>query len=221
MKKNALLLFTALLTFSCMNEDDFPQIENITKGKKWTLEINSSPSEVYEQLQELGIEKQFNTVAIAYRQPFTKPEDINSDISLYNSITLETTSGNLERILITFDQDVVNTIEKGGAILEPIQSWPENQTDISINVADPVNHIMGKLIALYQISNYQNYQLILPDKSLGKPYDPEMKNFEEWAFTFSKNISSSKDGRNSVRLYFKNQKLFQIRNEYEEFEFTN
>lgn len=220
MKKIIPLFFTILFfLFSCSNDNTFPQIENISKGEKWTLEIGSSTSQVYEQLQEMNIEKEFNTVALVHRQPYSRPEEIQSDISLYNSISIETTSGALERTLITFKEDKVNSIEIGGGLLEPVQKWPENQPDdISININDPLNVIKDKLIALYQMLNYQDYQIVLPDKLLMKPYDPDMSNYAEWAFSFSENISSMRDGRNSVRLYFKDDKLIKIRNKYEEFD---
>ena len=222
MKKNVLLLFIALLAFSCMNEDDFPQIETITKGKKWTIKIGSTHHEVYQQLQELNIEKQFNSVSTIYRQPYNNPEEIQADISLYNAITIETTSGVLERTVITFDEDKVAYIEKGGGLLDYIQKWPENQpNNISINIDDSVDIIIEKLISIYQIPFYQDYQIILPTKTLTKPYDPDMKNYDEWAFSFFENVSSMIDGRNSVRLYFKNNKLVKIKNTYEEFDFVN
>lgn len=219
MKKFVLLLFTVLFSLSCVNDDDFPQIENITKGGKWTLKIGSTYSQVYEQLQELNVERKFNTVNVTYRKPYSKPEEIQSDISLYNSISIETTSGVLERILITFGDDKVTYIEKGGGLLDYIQKWPENQpNNISINIDDSVDIIIEKLIYIYQIPIYQDYQIILPNKLLTKPYDSDMKNYDEWAFSFFEKISFNKDGRNSVRLYFKNNKLVKIKNTYEEFE---
>ncbi|MFD2788803.1 hypothetical protein [Arenibacter sp. H213] len=211
-----------MFLFSCIKDDSFPQIENITKGKKWTLEIGSSPLEVYKQLQKISVEKNIHSVNINYKKPYSKPEEIRSDISLYNAITLETTTGVLERVLIQFDQNKVTSIEKGGGMLDPIQNWPEDQpSDISININDPLDSIMGKLIAIYQIPMYQDLQIVLPPKSLEKPYDPDMKNYDEWFFTFFENISSSKDGRNSVTLFFKNNKLIKIRNQYDEFEIVN
>lgn len=222
MKKQILFLMTIAMLFSCSNDDNFPQIENIENGKKWTLEIGSSLIDVYAQLQELSLEKNFNTVDLIYRQPFSKPEEIQSDISLYNSISLETTSGVLERILITFEENKVFSIEKGVGLLDYIQKWPENQpNDVSINIEDSVDIIKQKLIAIYQIPIYQGYQITLPPKLLSKPYDPEMKNYDKWFFTFFENISFNKDGRNSVKLYFKNDKLVKIRNEYEEFDLIN
>lgn len=222
--KKIIPLFITFMFFlsSCSNNDTFPKVENITKGEKWTLKIGSTTSHVYEQLQELNVEKQFNNVGLVYRKPFNKPEEIKSDISLYNSISIETTSGSLERTLITFDQDKVSSIEKGGGLLEQIEKWPENQpNNISINVNDPINIIKDKLIEIYTMSSYQDYQIILPDKLVTKPYDPDMSNYDEWAFTFFENISSMRNGRNSVRLYFKDNKLIKIRNEYEEFDYTN
>lgn len=223
--KKIIPLFFILLVFlsSCSKDDDFPQIKNITKGQKWTLKIGSNASQVYSQLQELNLSKKFNTVSIVYRKPYAKPENIKSNISLYNSISLETTSGVLERTLITFgEDDKVNTIEKGGGLLNPIQKWPENQTNNSaIKINDPTDVIKDKLIEIYKIPTYQNYQIILPDKLVTKPYDPDMENYDEWAFSFFENISQVRDGRNSVRLYFKNSQLIKIRNEYEEFDMVN
>ncbi|MCK0145857.1 hypothetical protein MWU78_09395 [Arenibacter sp. F26102] len=220
--KSILLFFSVLCLLSCLKDDGFPQTETTTQGKKWNLEIGSSPLEVFGQLQELGTEKNIDRVSILYRLPYSNPEQIQSDIALYDAITIETTSGILERTVFQIDHNKVSAIEKGGGMLEPIQNWPEDlPSDASIYINDPVEVLMEKLTAIYQLPLYQNYQLVLPGKSLAKPYDPDMVNYDEWFFTFSENISSSVDGRNSVRLFFKNEKLVKIKNEYEEFEFVN
>lgn len=116
MKKPIVLTFFALFLFSCNRDDVFPKIENITSGTKWTLQIGSSPTEVYSQLQQLGIEKNFHDVAIVHRQPFSKPEDIKSDLGLYRAITVETSSGITQRGVIHFDYGKVSAIEKGGGL---------------------------------------------------------------------------------------------------------
>ncbi|GET25073.1 hypothetical protein [Prolixibacter sp. NT017] len=208
----ALFLFT-----SCEQDDVFPRIEDTTHGEKWTLQIGSSPTEVYNQLQELGTEKEFDNVAIVYREPYSNPEDIQNIFGFYRSVTLETTSGVTERALIEFDQDKVNSIETGGAMLDAVSAWPKDKPDeMAIHVDDPIDTMYEKLLAICQVSPYSDYQIILPDKSLDKPFDPDMANYDEWAFSFTEDVSSNIVGKSSVRLYFSNQKLVRIRNEYSE-----
>ena len=223
MKKLILLVVPMLfLFFSCGQDDTFPRIENTTSGEKWTLKIGSSPTEVYAQLQKLGTEKNFGSVAIVNRKPFSKPEEIQNYFGLYQAITLQTKSGVIERALILFNQDKVSSIEVGGAMLDSTNAWPQNTSnEIAIHVNDPIDKIYEKLLAIYKIPTYSDYQIILPDKSLEKPFDPDMANYDEWAFDFSKNISTGTVGRSSVRLFFNNQKLVKIRDEYSEDEVVN
>ena len=223
MKKLILLFVTALfLFFSCAQDDIFPRVENTTSGEKWTLQIGSSPLEVYSQLQELGNEKNFGVVAIVYRKPFSKPEEIQKYFGLYQAITLQTKSGVIERALIQFNQDKVSSIEVGGAMLDTTSIWPQNTSnEIAIHVNDSIDKIYEKLLAIYQIPPYTDYQIILPDKLLEKPFDPDMANYDEWAFYFSESISTNKFGRSFVRLYFNNKKLVKIRHEYSENEVVN
>lgn len=217
MKKIIFLILPVLLFVSCEKDDFLPGVENITKGQKWTLEIGSSPNDVYGQLQSLGLDKNFDQVAIVYRQPFSRPEEIKSDIGLYRAITLETTFGRTERVLIEFDQDKVSSIETGGGLLDPVTKWPENVSDESaIHVNDPLDDIREKLLSVYKNPTYNDYQIVLSDKWLAKPYDPDMSNYDEWAFAFSENINATRERRSSARLYFKNGALVKIRNEYDE-----
>jgi len=88
-----IFILPVLFLVSCERENGFPQIENITSGKKWTLQIGSSPVEVYSQLIKLGTEKKFEAVAIVYRKPFSKPEEIKNYLGLYRAITLQSKSG--------------------------------------------------------------------------------------------------------------------------------
>ncbi len=223
MKKLIVLVIpTLFLFFSCEQDDIFPQVENTTKGEKWTLQIGSSPIEVYSQLQKLGIEKKFDAVAVVYRKPFSKPEEIQNNFGFYQAITLQNKSGAVDRALIQFNQDKVSSIETGGALLETNSAWPHDTSDeIAIHINDPIDMVYEKLLAICQIQPYNDYQIILPDKSLEKPFDPDMANYDEWAFDFSKNISTSKVGRSSVRLFFNNKKLVKIRQEYDENEVVN
>lgn len=47
MKKTILFILPILFLVSCTNDDTFPKTENITKGKKWNLQIGSTAAEVY------------------------------------------------------------------------------------------------------------------------------------------------------------------------------
>jgi hypothetical protein len=217
MKRIILLIFSVLSLFSCEQEDNFPQIENITSVGKWTLQIGSSPIEVYSQLINLGTEKKFDAVAIVYREPFSKPEEIQNYLGLYRAITLQSKSGVIDRVLIQFDQDKVSSIEIGGAMLDATSSWPQNASDeIAIHVNDPIDKIYEKLLAIYTIPIFNDYQIILPDKSLEKPFDPDMANYGEWGFTFSYEVKPGRGGISSVRLFFENGKLSRIKHEYNE-----
>ncbi len=217
MKRIIVLIFPVLFLFSCDREGNFPQIENITSGGKWTLQIGSSPIDVYSQLYQLATEKKFDAVAIVYRKPFSKPEEIQKYLGLYRAITLQNKSGVIERVLIQFNQDKVSSIETGGAMLDDTSSWPQNASDeVAIRVNDPIDKMYEKLLAIYQISTYSDYQIILPDKSLEKPFDPDMANYSEWGFTFSYEVKPGRGGISSVRLFFKNGKLSRIRHEYNE-----
>jgi len=223
MKKLLLFFVPALfLFFSCEQDDIFPRVENTTSGEKWTLQIGSSPIEVYNQLKELGVEKKFGTVAIVYRKPYSKPEEIQNILGFYKTVTLETKLGVTKRAIIGFNQDKVNSIETGGALLDSISTWPSDTPDeITIHINDQTGIVYQKLLAIWQISPYNDYQIVLPDKSLEKPFDSDMANYDEWAFDFSENISTNKVGRSFVRLFFNNKKLVKIRHEYYENEVVN
>jgi hypothetical protein len=223
MKKLILLIVpTLFLFFSCEKDDTFPRIENTTSGKKWTLQIGSSPIEVYNQLQELGIEKKFGSVAIVYRKPYSKPQEIQNIFGFYRAITLETKSGVTERAVIGFNQGKVCSIETGGALLDSTSAWPSNTpNEITIHINDQIDIVYQKLLSICQISPYNDYQIILPDKSLEDSFDPDMANYDEWAFYFQENISTNIVGRSFVRLFFNDKKLVKIRHEYNENEVVN
>lgn len=222
MKKIALLILPLLLIISCENDDSFPKTESITSGTKWTLQIGSAPAEVYSQLQKLGLEKKFQDVDLLDRKALAGPEEIKSDLSLYRAITLEAPSERIERILIQFDQNKVQSLEKGGALLDNIEKWPENLPyESTIHVNDPIEEMQQKLFAIYQNPLYENYKILLSGKWLEKPFDLEMANYDEWHFAFNTSISSSKSGISSVHLLFKNGKLSKILHHYNEGDIMN
>lgn len=217
MKKFALLFLIILFFASCENDDSFPKTETITKGTKWNLRIGSTPAEVYKQVQQLGIEKNFNAVNIDYRMPYKKPEEIKSDLSLYRAISLEASSLVTERVVVEFENDKVKSIEKGGGLLNAIPKWPENNAEnTTIHVNDPIDGIKEKLIAIYQNPIYENYKIILSPKWLEKDFDTDMNNYKQWSFAFSTEVSTLKSGSSAVTLYFDNEKLTKIKHQYNE-----
>lgn len=222
MKKLSLLIPLMLFLASCVKDNSFPRIENITKGSKWNLEIGNSPEKVYSHLQLLGKEKNFNRVAVVYRKSYSTPEEIKNAIGFYDAITLQSSSGVIERTVITFVKDTVSSIEMGGGMIDPVAAWPQELPgNEAIQINDQVNEVYLKLLRISQLPAYSRYQIILPDKPLDRPYDPDMANYDEWYFTFSGNLSNQKTGSNSIRLYFKNHRLIKIVNEYNEYKMVD
>ncbi len=208
-------LFLTLIVFSCLDDDEFPKIENITKGEKWTLKIGSTPIEVYQQLQALDEEKDFHSVSITYKQPYSKPEDIQKSLPFYNFITLENQSGRTHRAVISLENNKVSSVEEGGAILDSILHWPTDVAeDIAIHRNDSIDVLYQKLLEIYKITPYTNYQIVMPNKPLNLPFDPNMINYNEWAFAFSENVSENRGGSWSAVLFFDNETLKRIRTEY-------
>jgi hypothetical protein len=217
MKGMFLLIFPVVLLFSCKKENSLPLVETITKGSKWGLEIGSSYVDVYRQLQALAKEKDFNEVALVYRQPFSNPQQIQPLLNFYHSVTLMNNTAVIDRVFIEFPNDTVKSISAGGALPAEISKWPQDVSDeTAIHKNDLVANIYPKLLAIYQMPAYNNYKIILPDKPLKKPFDPDMANNNEWAFSMSQVVKPSIRGTSSVRLLFKNGKLDKIHHEYNE-----
>ncbi|HMG10555.1 MAG TPA: hypothetical protein VK609_18715 [Mucilaginibacter sp.] len=221
MKRMFVLAIPVLLLFSCKKENTFPQVETITRGSKWNLRIGSSSADVYTQLQQLGKEKDFYDVAVN-QQPVSSLQEIQHRFEFYHAITLETKTGALDRVIIQLGQDKINSIEAGGALPDEIPKWPQNASDnMAIKKGDPITGIYDKLLAIYKMPAYGNYRIILSDKPLDKPFDPNMVNYEEWGFSFFVDVKPGKSGRFSVILNFKNGELNKITNEYSEFDVYN
>ncbi len=220
MKKLVYLLLVIIGLFSaCENDEEFPKIENITKGEKWTLKIGSTPTEVYQQLQALDEEKNFHSVGITHKQPYSKPEEIQKSLPFYNAITLENQSGRTHRAFISLENNKVSSVEEGGAMLDSVAYWPTDVAeDIAIHRNDSIDVFYQKLLEIYKISPYADYQIVMPNKPLDLPFDPDMTNYNKWAFAFSENVRENIGGSWSVDLFFDNGTLKRIRTEYFESE---
>lgn len=217
MKRIYLLIIPALLLFSCKKDNIPPYTETITKGEKWGIRIGDSPADIFARLQQIGPEKGFDQVSIVYRQAFSRPEEIQQHLDFYNAVTLSSKTGRTERAIIEFSGDKVSSIAAGGAMPAVVSKWPLDVPDtFAIHTNDPVAKIYDKLLAIYQIQEYSDYQIILPEKTLSKPFDPDMVNYDQWAFSFSMDVKPGIGGSSSVRLVFKNERLFKLIHEYKE-----
>ena len=219
--KTALLISTILCFFSCTKDNDSSHIENITKGSKWTLTIGSSPSDVYSELQALGIEKNFSSVVVVGRKPYPKPEEIQNLIGYYNAVTVESNQGVVDRASIEFTKDTVSLIEAGNAMLDSVSMWPQDLPDEqAIQMKDSISKVYQKLLGIFQIPKYSSYQIVLPDKPLNKSFDPDMANFVQWGFGFSENLTTETTRDYSITLFFENNKLVKITNYYRDGQMT-
>jgi len=216
MKKTLLLLIPALLLFGCKKENGSSRVETTISGSKWDIKIGSSYADVYAQLQKSGQQNNFNEVDIInQKQTFTKPEEIQQKFKFYSMIMLQKNSAELGGISIDYDGDKITSITGPGPAL--ISKWPQDATDENaLHQNESVDNIYNKLLAIYKLPAYTNYQIILAYKSLTKPFDPDMANYNEWAFYISKYPKPGISGTYYVRLFFKNGKLSMIRSEYKE-----
>lgn len=156
-------------------------------------------------------------MAVVYRQAFSKPAQVQSLFKYYNAVTLQTSQGQIERAVIELDDNKVKAINTGGALPSAATKWPQNVADaLTIHQGDPLSTLYLKLVGIFQLPQYAGYQIILPNKPLSNPFDPDMANYNEWAFTFTESTSSSTSATSAVRLIFKNGTLNTIRIGYNE-----
>lgn len=223
MKKVFLVIFPVLFLFSCIKEDNFPSVETISSGSMWNLQIGSSHADVYAQLQKLGEKKDFNAVEVINQPTFPNLYELQNRLDLYYGISLEDPSSVYpNRVIIRSWKDTISSISEGGALPEEISKWPHNAgDDIAIHRGEHASELYNKLLNIYQTTAYGNYIIRLSAKALGKPFDSNMANHDQWHFDFSTDVNAGRQGMSSVMLYFKNGKLNKIRHEYNEADVYN
>lgn len=221
MKKIFLLFIPVLLLFACKKENGSPKVETTTSGSKWDIKIGSSYADVYAQLQKSGQQNNFNEVDIInQKQAFNKPEEIQQKFKFYSMIMLQKNTAELGGTSIIYDGSKITSITTTGTAL--ITKWPQDAPDeTAFHENDAVDDIYNKLLSIYKLPDYANYQIILAYKSLSKPFDPDMANHNEWSFYITKYPKPGISGQYYVRLLFKNGKLSMIRSEYKESQVYN
>jgi hypothetical protein len=210
-----------LLLFACKKENGSARVETIISGSKWDIKIGSTYADVYAQLQKSGQQNDFNEVDIInQKQTFSKPEDIQQKFKFYSLILLQKNTTDLGGISIAYNGDKITSITVPGPA--SVTKWPQDAPDeTALHVNDAVDNIYTKLLAIYKLPDYANYQIIVAYKSLNKPFDPDMANYNEWAFYLTKDPKPGISGTYYVRLLFKNGKLGMIRSEYKESQVYN
>ncbi len=208
------------LVIGCIKADQ-PVIEDITTGGKWNLSIGDSYENIYQNLQELGKEKEFQSVAVVGRGGYEEPHDIREILPYYNWLSIQTTTGRVEGVLLSLENDRVKEILVGNSwYVDSLDLWPEDfAEDEAIRRGDTFEDLFDALEHIHSSSVYMNYQYILPDKPLDLDFDPDMKNYGQWAFTFLEDPAQpGKQGTSQVRLFFENGKLVRIHHVFDEHE---
>lgn len=198
---------------------DQPEVEDITSGHKWNLQIGASCDSVYQDLVELGEEKDFGAVALVGQKTFDDVHKIRPYFPYYNWVNFISTVGYADRVLIGLDSGRVSAIYAGGAMLDSVGYWPRNLDDevAIIHHGDTFDELEQAFEAIQNHSHYQTYQYLLPDKPLHLPFDPAMRDISLWYFTFQEYYSSGElKGHSQVRLYFENEKLVRINHTFTE-----
>ncbi|UGU15429.1 hypothetical protein LS482_17315 [Sinomicrobium kalidii] len=110
-EKNNITLYFFYRLVSCSDQKETPGVTDIKKGQQWNLKIGSSPSEVYKQLQELGIKKGFDGVTLVNTSG-THLARIGDDLALYNAVTILTPRYYTDSVYIQFKDEKVASINR-------------------------------------------------------------------------------------------------------------
>lgn len=214
-----IILTTTLLFSSCMKDKNGTTTETITKGSKWGIRIGSTAAEVYQALQHLNNAKDGKIEYVAYwgQHAFSAPDEIKQRYLYYNAITLQSSDAVIYRAIISYDAHEVKSIEVGGALPEGVDKMPQDAPDeIAIHPGDPVETLYAKISAIFELPGYHNYQIILPEKTLLKDFDPALAEMAQWYFGFDESLSPGKTGMTNVTLYFSKGKLTKMTTSYRE-----
>src|SRR6476620_2614619 len=95
--------------------------DTLTTGQWWGLNIGDNSTDVYTIIQNIQAEKQINYLGIVGNS-FSKIEDLQSSIPLYNSIFLDKKEGSNDGIQIYFASNKVSAIWTNGGF--QLSKWP-------------------------------------------------------------------------------------------------
>lgn len=189
-----ILIITALFG-SCKKEQVNPEIiiepplsiiiqsDTLTTGQWWGLNIGDTIPNIYKTIQNIQTEKQIKHLGIV-GNVFTKLEDIQSTITLYNSLLLNEKNGSASGIQVYFANNKVKSIWTNSGT--ELSRWPSN-TDNAATIAkdDPIEHIYSRLTNIKRIDAFANKfeRISLFDKDISKAYDAQMSKSPQWYFS--------------------------------------
>jgi hypothetical protein len=161
--------------------------DTLTTGQWWGLNIGDNSSDIYTIIQNIQTEKQINYLGIV-GNTYTKIEDLENSIPLYESIFLDQKEGTSNGIQIYFASNKVNAIWTNGGT--QLSKWPSN-TGVPSTIAknDTIENIYAKLINIKQIEAYNNMfeRVSLFYKDINKNFDAQMSKSPQWHFSSTVN----------------------------------
>lgn len=189
------ILIITTLFGSCKKEQVTPEIiteprhsiiiasDTLTTGQWWGLNIGDTIPNIYKIIQNIQTEKQIKYLGIV-GNVFTKLEDIQNIIPLYNSILLNEKNGSASGIQIYFANNKVKSIWTNSGT--ELSRWPSH-TDNAATIAkdDAIEHIYLRLTNIKRIDAFANNfeRISLFDKDISKAYDAQMSKSSQWYFS--------------------------------------
>lgn len=189
------ILIITTLFGSCKKEQVSPEIiidpppsiiissDTLSTGQWWGLNIGDTIPNIYKIIQNIQTEKQIRYLGIV-GNVFTKLEDIQSIIPLYNSILLNEKNGSASGIQVYFANNKVKSIWTNNGI--ELSRWPSH-TDNAATIAkdDAIEHIYSRLTNIKRIDAFANNleRISLFDKDISKAYDAQMGKSPQWYFS--------------------------------------
>lgn len=220
MKKIIFALAAMVFLFSCTDKNrNSTKVEDITEGGKWTLEIGSTQEEVYQQLVELGEEKDFQYINVVGRPYYDKPEDIEGILPYYDLLGLILTPQQVQdRAYFFIGDNKIDSIYNGLNTLSKVNQWPVKETyENPFLPGDTFEEFYQKLDELYEDTYYSNYKIAVSTKPLDRPFDPGMEKFSQWVFHVSEKSEDNITRENDVTIQFdEDGKLSLIRIVYQD-----
>lgn len=218
--RTVLLLLCFLLTFCTSNNQEsltgIPEphtrstIDSMLTGTYLGITIGDSTTKAYSRLQSLYLHDTIGPVSVVGN--IIHDSRYLSYVTLhYTHLDCDSNTGTSDGVQFSFKDNTLASIylNSGTQLL----SWPENvSASLTINIGDSRSLVASKVDSLTKIPGIKNYlqRFSFFDKDMSTPADTFMLSHPEWYFA----RSISTDSLIVTSLFFSNQELYKIRNEY-------